>query len=118
MQTLNDSEIFWQVGTECKILAVFQNYLSVSLRLDSVQPLFDNLTCSQFLINIYPITVDIPAKTEYYEVELRIEIQTKQLPIIIGGETILKLIGLKIYIQNAFSIIYIDSNGCSVHSDT
>ncbi len=90
-------EIIWAVGYTSRITAYFINPLSVAIKLDTVTVIAEGVEHQSF-----PITVEIPANSENYEVDLSI------LP---KAEGVLKVTGLQMFMNNAKYKVYIDEKG-------
>ena len=90
-------EIIWAVGYTSRITAYFVNPLSVAIKLDTVTVIAEGVEHQAF-----PITVEIPANSDNYEVDLSI------LP---KAEGVLKVTGVQMFMNNAKYKVYIDEKG-------
>ena len=90
-------DIIWSVGYTSRITAYFVNPLSIAIKLDTVTVIAEGVEHQSF-----PITVEIPANSENYEVDLSI------LP---KAEGALKVTGLQMFMNNAKYKVYIDDKG-------
>lgn len=94
---MHDIEVYWPCNSLCTIIAVFMNPLSQPLKLSQVKPLVSGVEHI-----MYPLEIEIPSKTEYFEVEF---------PIRILSQGKLKIEGLMINIGNLSQRCEVNAEG-------
>jgi hypothetical protein len=93
-------EALWPVNFRCRLVVVLNNPLSVALQLDNLCVVMTGVPHK-----VYPCSVTVPAHSSTFEVELFAK------PFQIGE---LKVVGIKVFVNNAMQIIQVDDFGSSI----
>jgi hypothetical protein len=95
-------EIYWPRYLISYIHIILKNPLAIPIHFTSVKPIFDDTVDNPCKYILYPITADLPAECDYYEIYLPIKFLSQ-------GE--IKMIGIEIMIGNFMTKFFIDKKG-------
>ena len=105
------TQVLWSIGGDYFLVAVFSNPFSTAIVLSNLQPIIDGNSCRDVCsLHLFPISVTIPARTDRFEVDLRVQIHPVSKTIV-NVERSMKVLGIQIRVNNAECSVTVDKAG-------